>query len=609
MSFPEPRMTDVDGVTVWFTDVPGPTMGGITFRTGAVDERLTNAGIDHMVEHLALHPFPPRRYELNGQVTELTTRFLANGTQRDVEDVITGVCRNLSALQLDRLENERRILDNESRRRGGSFAGLASTRFGTRGAGIVDYPEYTRGITPELITAWVAERFTKGQAAIWMTRPPSDTFEIPLAEGPRLAIPPVEPLAGLVTPSHAHVAPFTDHLGCSILAKRSIEMFIATQLFLTRGFEKLRTELGLAYTVSADASRIGATESLYVLVCDAPTRARGESLAAFVEVVEDLAGGDLSDEEVRATFERSMPWNSSDPARTVKEVSRKADAWLLGHTPTTWSELAEQGASLTASAVQSAFAEGLEQAIFAAPFGTEPPERFARYPYEPPTRTRFGKTYVRWDADRRDMVTVSHTGVTRLVGGTVQSAEFDDVDALALGQDGTISLVRRDGMSLVLDPNQLMRGRELAEELQERLADRVLDLRGDVLAWFEMQLVLETHDRELIRSVWRELAMLAEQRDLHERVLAVAVADLDGHRGVLAVTDRRIVHIAAERAEETWAIDRSEVVAVDTSWGIRGGRLVLSVVMGNVTLDRIRPRGHEAELAALLTPIGGNGGS
>jgi hypothetical protein len=36
---------------------------------------------------------------------------------------------------------------------------------------------------------------------------------------------------------------------------------------------------------------------------------------------------------------------------------------------------------------------------------------------------------------------------------------------------------------------------------------------------------------------------------------------------------------------------------------------VLSVVMGNVTLDRIRPRGHEAELAALLTPIGGNGGS
>jgi hypothetical protein len=609
MSFPEPRMTDVDGVAVWFTDVPGPTMGGITFRTGAVDERLTNAGINHMVEHLALHPFTPGRYDLNGRVTELTTRFLANGTQRDVEAVITGVCRNLGALPLERLEHERRILDNESRRRGGSFAGLASTRFGTRGAGIIDYPEYTRGITPDLLTAWVGERFTKGQAAVWMTKPPSDDFEIPLAEGSRLAIPPVEPLAGVVTPSHAHVAPFTDHLGCSILAKRSIEMFIATQLFLARGFAKLRTELGLAYTVAADSSRIGATDSLYVLVCDAPTGARSESLAAFFDVIEDVAGGDLTDEEVRAAFERSMPWNSSDPARTVKEVSRKADAWLLGHTPTTWAQLTEQGAALTASAVQTAFAEGIEQAIFAAPFGTEPPERFARHPYEPPSRTRFGTTYVRWDGDRNDMVMVSQTGVTRLVGGTPQSAEFDEVDAIALGQDGTITLVRRDGVSVMLNPNQLMRGRQLAEHLQERLPDRVLDLRGDALAWFEMQLVLESHDRELIRSVWRELAILAEQRDLHERVLAVAVADLDGHRGVLAVTDRRIVHIAAERAEETWAMDRSDVVAVDTSSGIRGGRLVLSIILGKVTLDRIRPRGHEAELAALLTPIVGTSGS
>ena len=142
-----------------------------------------------MVEHLALHPFEPRRYDLNGSVTELTTRFLANGTQDDVEAVISGVCEHLGALPMDRLENECRTLDNESRRRGGSFAGLASTRFGTRGAGVIDFPEYTRGLTEDKVSAWVAERFTAGQAVIWMTRPPSPELRLPLPPGERLRSP------------------------------------------------------------------------------------------------------------------------------------------------------------------------------------------------------------------------------------------------------------------------------------------------------------------------------------------------------------------------------------------------------------------------------------
>jgi hypothetical protein len=156
---------------------------------------------------------------------------------------------------------------------------------------------------------------------------------------------------------------------------------------------------------------------------------------------------------------------------------------------------------------------------------------------------------------------------------------------------------------VVIQPNQLLRGRELAEALRDRLADRVIDLRGDAVAWFEMQVLLETHDRELIRSVWRELELLAEARLVHERVLAVAVADLNGHRGVLAVSDRRALHVAVGRDDELWFRDRSEIAGVDASLGIRGGRLRLTLSSGQVTLDRIRPRGYAAELAALLTPI------
>ena len=66
-ALPRTRTRDhVDGIPVWCTDVPGPCMGGLIFRTGRVDETLVNGGINHIVEHLALFPFEPRRYDLNG---------------------------------------------------------------------------------------------------------------------------------------------------------------------------------------------------------------------------------------------------------------------------------------------------------------------------------------------------------------------------------------------------------------------------------------------------------------------------------------------------------------------------------------------------------------
>ena len=56
----------------------------------------------------------------------------------------------------------------------------------------------------------------------------------------------------------------------------------------------------------------------------------------------------------------------------------------------------------------------------------------------------------------------------------------------------------------------------------------------------------------------------------HERVLAVAVADLDGHRGVFAVTDQRFIHVAANRPEPSVWAHRSDIATVETSTGIRG---------------------------------------
>ncbi|MGZ8629505.1 MAG: hypothetical protein ACXWZF_00855 [Actinomycetota bacterium] len=85
MPFQEPLRAEVDGVPVWFTDVPGPCMGGLIFRVGRADEALSTHGISHTVEHLALRPLASAHHDMTGQVGALLTRFSGAGAQERVE--------------------------------------------------------------------------------------------------------------------------------------------------------------------------------------------------------------------------------------------------------------------------------------------------------------------------------------------------------------------------------------------------------------------------------------------------------------------------------------------------------------------------------------------
>src|SRR5215471_18054793 len=141
MPFPEPVVTEIDGVRLWYTDVGGPCMGGLVFRTGCADESLPTAGINHMVEHLALFPLEDQGFHMNGAAAPLTTSFYVSGTQEQTESFLSAVCRSLSSLPMDRLDDERQVVLTEARSLGSSFSGSASARFGPRGFGIVDWFE------------------------------------------------------------------------------------------------------------------------------------------------------------------------------------------------------------------------------------------------------------------------------------------------------------------------------------------------------------------------------------------------------------------------------------------------------------------------------------
>ena len=461
MPFPEPQRTEVDGLPVWFTDVPGPCMGGLVFRVGRCDESLVTSGINHIIEHLALGPLLPGRLDMNGTTAALTTSFYVSGDQASVEAFLMQVCQNLSALPYERLDLERRILQTEGQQRSRSFADAASVRFGARGIGVVDWMETgLEHLTSEQVESWRRARFTRPNAVAWMTRSPSSALWLPLAEGDPHPLPDVEPRADITLPSHTHVG--APHIGCSLLAPRSMPLFVAMQIVRERAMKRLRVERGLSYAIAFGEDRVGLHHSLLSLSCDTAEGHTAEAIDELIDLLDGVAGGQLTDEEVLIACDAAMPWNATDPGRPATEAQRKAVGDLIGHTPATWSDLAREAASIGPSEVAGALKDALDTAILCVPEEEAVPERFASHPSEPRQRLVLGRNYVRWDGNAMDQVVFGEMGVSRSFGPNVAAVMFDECELAAFAPNGTVWLVDERGDGLVVELNQLRGGKELA---------------------------------------------------------------------------------------------------------------------------------------------------
>ncbi|MGZ8629502.1 MAG: PH domain-containing protein [Actinomycetota bacterium] len=76
-------------------------------------------------------------------------------------------------------------------------------------------------------------------------------------------------------------------------------------------------------------------------------------------------------------------------------------------------------------------------------------------------------------------------------------------------------------------------------------------------------------------------------------------------RGILAVTDRRLIHVSHAREERpVVSIPRTEVRSAKVTTGLLGVRLAVELEPGSFTVfDRIRPRSSAREFERLLTPV------
>ena len=147
---------------------------------------------------------------------------------------------------------------------------------------------------------------------------------------------------------------------------------------------------------------------------------------------------------------------------------------------------------------------------------------------------------------------------------------FDECVLAAFVLTGTIWLVDAIGQSVILEPNQLMRGRELASEIRERIPDRVVDLRVTCSVGSSCR----RRSRSTILVGQGDVAgaeTLAELREIGERILLLSFAD-HGKRGILAITDRRLIHVSHARTDRRSSRSTGRRPVRPGDHGLRGAR-------------------------------------
>jgi hypothetical protein len=323
------QTTEVDGVPVCWTDVPGPLRAGLVFRTGLVDEPLVRSGWTHAVEHLALAPLGVQPHAYNASVRLVTTVFVTEGKPEEVAAFLSAVCAALRDLPAaDRLAGERRILAAEAARRGGNAPDeLLMHRFGLDGYGAGARDEWgLPGATAEALRAFATERFTRGAAVAWLSGAPPAGLDLRLPDGPRT--PPPDPAPLVADGPHAVAGGRGPAL--SLLVRGESELTLVDALLRDRLVERLRFADAVAYSPWTSLRRLRGDLGHLVLVADSAPDDDAAAAVGLRDVVDDVAERGVTPEEIATAAGRV---DDDDRETSIGRIEATAGAALLGLPP------------------------------------------------------------------------------------------------------------------------------------------------------------------------------------------------------------------------------------------------------------------------------------
>ena len=463
---------EVDGVPVFWSrwGELGQLRAELMFRSGVVDEPAAHRGVGHLVEHLVLNRIGVAPHAYNGSVSPLLTSFVTVGDETEVVDFLGQVCSGLGELDGDRIEHERRVLAIEGSQRGGGLSRqLAVWRYGAQSHGLTALDEIgLPQMTGEHVNAWARAFLTSGNAAVALSGPPPRGLRLALPGGPHRSIPAMPTVlprlpAWFRTDLHG--------VGAQGVVTRSAAAMAFVALLGHRLFQRLRMELGAAYTPEVDYSpRDALTAHVTFFSQSLPDLVQQVSGAAVAEVTR-IAAGDIETDQLETWRRQSLrAVESADGAETGSARNH-----LMRAPDRSRAELAEEITAVRPADIVVVAQEWRATALYAVSeqAALDLPDLVAAKQWS--TRRVDGRSYVRADGSSGGTLVVSGDAIMLDLGQARRvTIPFDECVAMVAVQPSQRHLVGRDGMTLLVDADVWSGGVEVLRRLDSAVSPKVV---------------------------------------------------------------------------------------------------------------------------------------
>jgi hypothetical protein len=422
---PRIERTDLGGVPVRWAKVEGPQMLTVMFGTGRTSESLVAGGLNHLVEHLAIHALGHIDYAHNGSVELLRTLFWARGQPHEVASFVKGVVAALADLPFDRLATEADILRTEGLQRSPGIEGhLLWLRFGRQGPGLVAEQEYAlQRPDPAALQAWSRAWFSRQNCAIWATFNPRD-LELGLSDGLRPE--PLEPIPTVQGRFQRQVD--IGGIALGFLVERSTAARVGSDVIQQRATQLLRREAGVAYHVELSYLPIG--PSLAHVMYHIPCEPENRDLVCrdLLRVVSEVSADGPTIDELEAARERTSRL-MTDPLALPGALDFEATGALFADDSATAERILADHESMTAGEVAAAIGAGETTHLVLAPDGVTVPGSFPAYA-APTGRWITGPLVTAIDGSGATLMTSDEGIALRLASGEAPTARFGDIEGV-----------------------------------------------------------------------------------------------------------------------------------------------------------------------------------
>ncbi|MEH3034327.1 MAG: hypothetical protein PGN07_09885 [Aeromicrobium erythreum] len=465
-------------MTCFWVETGRPTLAArLVFRHGYADETLPRHGWTHLLEHLALHGQQRGTLMVNGSVGPLLTEFLSHGPHDLVVDHLSTLTQRLRQLDGSRLAAERKVLGAESDQQNRALATALSMRYGARGPGVANYPNFgLEAATAEGLHQLSRTVFTRENAALVLDGPPPSGLRLDLPSGSLLQPMPVEPIESRFPA--AYVEPGGLLLSGTVPRSPSTHLVAdALQALLVR---ELRDRAAGAYSPFATYEHVDAETSILVAGSDTTPELREVVVDLLVTLLQDLRTSGMPAELVEDARANLLA-SAADPYNAFGIASSLAYRHLRG--------LDEVSADDVVDEIVRTGDDEVSRTVMAFHgtllLGVEPDTtwnnqfRMIRQEIRPPLASGRRLRHRDWPADRttlrwdEECIQVSHPRD----GGYI--IPFSEVEGVMTHTDGRRAVVDRQGWGRWIDPAAWHRGHDAVAALDERVpAERTVPALG-----------------------------------------------------------------------------------------------------------------------------------